>query len=45
MSKRTIYLSNNTLPILKEIIQTNLLNTYNLIFYDYKKILLLLQMK
>lgn len=35
--KRTIFLNNNTIPILKEILQNNLFNTYNLIFYDYEK--------
>lgn len=35
--KRTIFLNNNAIPILKEIFQNNLFNTYNLIFYDYEK--------
>lgn len=35
--KRTIFLNNNAIPILKEILQNNLFNTYNLIFYDYEK--------
>lgn len=35
--KRTIFLNDNAIPILKEILQNNLFNTYNLIFYDYEK--------
>ena len=35
--KRTIFLNNNAIPILKETLQNNLFNTYNLIFYDYEK--------
>lgn len=36
-SKRTIYLSNNAISILKEIMSNNITNIYNLIFYDYDK--------
>lgn len=35
--KRTIFLNNNAVSVLKEVLQNNLLNTYNLIFYDYDR--------
>ena len=35
--KRTIFLNTNSISILKEVLKNNLLNTYNLIFYDYDK--------
>ena len=35
--KRTIFLNNNAVSVLKEVLQNNLLNTYNLIFYDYER--------
>ena len=33
--KRTIFLNESAVSVLKEILNSNLLNTYNLIFYDY----------
>ena len=35
--KRTIYLSNNALLVLKDILKVNISNIYNLLFYDYIK--------
>lgn len=35
--KRTIYLSNNAVSVLKEVMKNNILNTYNLVFFDYTK--------
>ena len=35
--KRTIFLSDNAISVLKRVLKNNLLNTYNLIFYDYEK--------
>lgn len=35
--KRTIFLNESAVSVLKEILNSNLLNTYNLIFYDYDK--------
>lgn len=35
--KRTIFLNESAVSVLKEILNNNLLNTYNLIFYDYNK--------
>lgn len=34
--KRTIFLSDNAISVLKRALENNLLNTYNLIFYDYE---------
>lgn len=35
--KRTIFLSDNAISVLKKVLKNNLLNTYNLIFYDYEE--------
>jgi len=35
--KRIIYLSNNAVSVLKEVMKNNILNTYNLLFFDYAK--------
>ena len=35
--KRKIFLSDNAISIIKDVLNNNLFNTYNLIFYDYDK--------
>lgn len=35
--KRTIFLNDNSISVLKEVLRNNLLNTYNLVFYNYEK--------
>lgn len=35
--KRTIYLNENTISLLKPLVKSKLINTYNLVFYDYEK--------